>query len=378
MALNYSQEEMQLIKAREERKGEEGIKEQRLSIVGVDTHSDTLACYCDGKFKEFKTNEKGFKEALNWAKDIDKDCVFAIEGAYCFGLPFSSFLTKEGCRVYDINPLLTKNWRSALKVANPKNDYGDAKVISLFANMNNMNEVSLKAIKLKEKLTARKSLIKQRVQITNQVKMLFKTRGDKLPFDMIETNKGVKWLLNYGESNNDVIIKTNAIILRTLMDSIKEIEEDLKKALDNELPPQVKKLTELKGLSTILAITIYTETKGKLYTKSKFASFCGVAPIEYSSGKSQKRKNNKGGNRMLNSVFYTLSIHQKRYNPVAKEYYERKLKEGKTPRHARKCLARQLCNIVFNILSEDVKDSKDIQSAKGVENNTDIKNSENT
>ena len=69
--------------------------------------------------------------------------------------------------------------------------------------------------------------------------MLFRTRGDKLPFDMIETNKGVKWLLNYGKSNNDVIIKTNAIILRTLMDSIKLIEEELKKVLDNELPSQV-------------------------------------------------------------------------------------------------------------------------------------------
>ena len=33
-----------------------------------------------------------------------------------------------------------------------------------------------------------------------------------------------------------------------------------------------------------------------------------------------------------------------------KAYYEKKLKEGKSPRHARKCLARQLCNIIFRVL----------------------------
>jgi transposase len=79
---------------------------------------------------------------------------------------------------------------------------------------------------------------------------------------------------------------------------------------------------------------------------------CGVAPIDCSSGKTTRMRNNKGGNRLLNSVFYSLSIAQKRYNPVARTYYEKKISEGKTPRHARKCLARQLVNIVYKILKE--------------------------
>ena len=35
-----------------------------------------------------------------------------------------------------------------------------------------------------------------------------------------------------------------------------------------------------------------------------------------------------------------------------KAYYEKKLKEGKTKRHARKCLARQLVKIVFKLLND--------------------------
>ena len=314
-------------------------------LVGVDTHKDTLACYCDGQFREFKTTHNGFKEALKWSNSN----VWAIEGAYCFGQAFTSFLTNNACRVYDINPLLTKNWRSALKVSSPKNDYGDAKVISLFANIDNMEEVSLQTIKLKQKLSTRKSLVKQKTQITNFIKMLYYTRGEELPFKCLDTKKAVKYL----KEHSDIIIQVQGQVLETVINSIKLIEENIKESIKKNIPKQVIKLTEIKGISYITACTIYTETKGRLTTKEKFANYCGIAPIDCSSGKTHRMRNNKCGNRILNSIFYSLSIAQKRYNPISTAYYEKKIKEGKTPRHARKCLARQLCNIVFRILKQN-------------------------
>ena len=309
-------------------------------LVGVDTHKDTLACYCNGRFKEFKTTQEGFQEALKWSNSN----IWAIEGAYCFGQAFTSFLTNCGCKVYDINPLLTKSWRCALKVSSPKNDYGDAKVISLFANIDNMEEVSLQTIQLKEKLSARKSLVKQKTQITNFIKMLYYTRGEELPFKYLDTAKAISYLKNH----SDIVIKAQGQVLETVVNSIKSIE----KKLEEGVSEKVLKLTEIKGISYITACTIYAETKGKLTTKEKFASFCGVAPVDCSSGKTQRMRNNKGGNRILNSIFYSLSIAQRRYNPISTAYYEKKIKEGKTLRHARKCLARQLANVVFKILSE--------------------------
>ncbi|MDD3435941.1 MAG: transposase [Candidatus Gastranaerophilales bacterium] len=79
-------------------------------------------------------------------------------------------------------------------------------------------------------------------------------------------------------------------------------------------------------------------------------SYTGIAPVECSSGMTQRHRNNKRGNRQLNSVFYQLSIHQSRLNEKSKEYFEKKLAEGKTKKHARKCLSRQLCNLVWNSL----------------------------
>lgn len=60
-----------------------------VDYVGVDCHKDTIACYINGKFKEFRTDFKGFKKALEWVRKIEPDCAWAIEGAYSYGLTLS-------------------------------------------------------------------------------------------------------------------------------------------------------------------------------------------------------------------------------------------------------------------------------------------------
>ena len=313
----------------------------QVNWVGVDTHKETLACYVNGRFKEFKVTQKGFEAAIKWAGNDSK---WAIEGAYCYGKPFTSHLIRNGCEVYEVNPLLTKTWRRSLAISNPKNDYGDAKVISLNADNARLEKISLETIELKEKLSARNLAIKQRTKTINAVKMLFSMRGKHLAFKDLTTIKAGKWLSN----QEDIIVKNYGNILQTLNKTIKELEKDI----ESNLPEKAKKLKQLKGIKEITAATIYTETKNKLTSPVSLASYSGIAPVEYSSGKSKKHRNNNAGNRKLNSVFYRLTIHQSRFDPRAKAYYEKKLSEGKSKRHARKCLSRQLVKIVFNLLND--------------------------
>jgi len=307
--------------------------------IGVDTHQASIACYQNGKFKEFKTTKDGFKKALQWA---GKEALWAIEGAYCFGKPFSSYLIDNGCKVYEVNPILTKSYRKSLSICGQKNDYGDAKIISLFAKNVKLQEVSLQTIKLKEKLTARELLVKQRVDLINSIKNLYAIRGETIPFNRLNTLKAQKWL----SAQNDTIISSFGNIIKELNISIKAIEKEI----EILLPEKALKLTSLTGVDTIRAAVIYTELKDKISTKEALASYAGVAPVENSSGKSLKHRNNKGGNRKLNSIFYQISLNQSIYDTQGKIYYERKLAEGKSKRHARKCLARQLSNIVWKIL----------------------------
>ena len=313
---------------------------EQTNWVGVDTHKDTIACYLGNKFKEFTTTQKGFKKALEWAGNAN----WAIEGAYCFGKPFASFLAKQGCKVFEVNPLVTKSYRTALSVNGNKSDYGDAKVISIFSKNLNLEPVSFKTIELKEKLTARNLLVKERTKLINSIKMLHYTRGETLLFKDLTTKKAQ----DYFKSSEDVVIKNFANLIIQMTSSIKEIEVEIKK----NLPEKALKLTKLTGIKELTAAQIYAETKGKMTSKAQLASYCGIAPVENSSGKQVKHKVNKRGNRTLNSIFFRVSIHQSRFDEIGKAYFEKKLKEGKTKRHARKCLARQLVNIVFKMLND--------------------------
>jgi hypothetical protein len=47
-----------------------------------------------------------------------------------------------------------------------------------------------------------------------------------------------------------------------------------------------------------------------------------------------------------------LSLHQSIWDENGKAYFKKKLAEGKTKRHARKCLARQLVRLVFNLMKD--------------------------
>ncbi len=52
-----------------------------------------------------------------------------------------------------------------------------------------MHKVSLLTIRLKEKLTTRKALIKQKTQITNSLNILCATRGEQMPFKGLTRKK---------------------------------------------------------------------------------------------------------------------------------------------------------------------------------------------
>ena len=311
-------------------------------FVGVDCHKDSIACFVNNKFKEFRTDFKGFKKALEWVEKQNLQYAWALEGAYSYGLSFSKFLHQSGCEVYEVNALATAKARKALSLSGTKNDMGDAQVISIFAKHFELQQVSLKTIELKKKLTTRKLLVNQRTELINNLKSYCLKSGIILPFKTLTTKKALNWLKN----QEDTILKILSTNLEVQYYSIKQLDDEIKK----DTPQKIEKLKTITGIDTLTASIIYTETKGKKMSKSQFANYCGVAPIECSSGLSTNFRNNKRGNRILNSMLYSISLCQSRFDKIGSEYYQKKMNEGKSKRHARKCLARQICNLIWKIL----------------------------
>ena len=137
--------------------------------------------------------------------------------------------------------------------------------------------------------------------------------------------------------------------------------EDLNRriaALDAEIAELLAEhgnpLADLHGAGTNLAATVIAQAGDvrRFRNAAAFARFCGAAPIPCGSGQTAGRHRlHRGGNRQLNAALYRIAIVQARHHPQAKAFLARKLREGKTPREARRALKRHLANVLYRRLS---------------------------
>lgn len=116
-------------------------------------------------------------------------------------------------------------------------------------------------------------------------------------------------------------------------------------------------LTEIFGVvGPLLAAKIIGRvgTIARFPSKGHFASYTGTAPIEASSGDVVRNRLSRVGERQLNAALHIIGyLCQVRHGAQGCDYYQRKLKEGKTRRETLRCLKRRLSDAVFKRLSVD-------------------------
>jgi hypothetical protein len=68
----------------------------------------------------------------------------------------------------------------------------------------------------------------------------------------------------------------------------------------------------------------------------------GVAPIPVSSGKTNRHRLDRGGNRQINTAIHRVAVTRLRCHPETRDYIARKRSEGKSTTEAIRCLKRHL------------------------------------
>jgi transposase len=157
-----------------------------------------------------------------------------------------------------------------------------------------------------------------------------------------------RWLARREQDVQVRIARELVARCRTLTRAIDELNEELERRAATVAPA----LLELPGCGAITAAKLLAEIGpiSRFKSDAQLARHSGVAPLEASSGKSQRHRLDRGGNRQLNAALYRIAITQSRYHPDARAYLERKQAEGKTRREAIRCLKRLLARAVFNAL----------------------------
>ena len=138
---------------------------------------------------------------------------------------------------------------------------------------------------------------------------------------------------------------------RSLTRAIDELNQELEQRAAAVAPA----LLELPGCGAITAAKLLAEIGpiSRFKTDAQLARHSGVAPLEASSGKNQRHRLDRGGNRQLNAALYRIAITQSRYHAGARAYLERKQGRRQSRREAIRCLKRLLVRVVFNTLKNE-------------------------
>jgi transposase len=136
--------------------------------------------------------------------------------------------------------------------------------------------------------------------------------------------------------------------IRALNRTIGELDQELAERV-SELAPA---LLELPGCAAITAAKLLAEIGPieRFRSDAQLARHSGLAPLAASSGRTQRHRLDRGGNRQLSAALYRIAITQARYHAPARDYLERKRSEGKSRREALRCLKRLLVRVIFNTL----------------------------
>ena len=92
---------------------------------------------------------------------------------------------------------------------------------------------------------------------------------------------------------------------------------------------------------------------GRFASDAKLARAAGVAPIPVSSGKTNRHRLDRGGNRQINATIHRIAVTRLRCHPETQDYIARKRAEGKSTKEAIRCLKRHLARRIWHLLQPD-------------------------
>jgi transposase len=85
----------------------------------------------------------------------------------------------------------------------------------------------------------------------------------------------------------------------------------------------------------------------RLGSEAAFAALCGVSPVEHSSGKTQRHRLNRGGDRAANSALWTIANNRLIHDPRTRDYATRRTTTGSSRKEILRLLKRYIARQVF-------------------------------
>ena len=206
---------------------------------------------------------------------------------------------------------------------------------------------------------ARRSAIAQRADTQRQIKTLIVTAPDQLRARLrgLSVKKLIATCANArpdrAEAGNPAT--ATMIALRSLARRHQQLSQEI-----NDLDELLEPLVAAINPGLVAAYGVGTDTAGQLLvtagenhdriaSETKFAMLCGVAPLPASSGKTNRHRLNRGGDRQANAALYRIVLVRLRWDPRTRDYMQRRTKGGLSKKEIIRCLKRYVARELYQL-----------------------------
>jgi transposase len=324
--------------------------------IGVDTHKDVhVAVALDaigGQLDslEIPTTEAGYRRLLSWAQELGVPA-FAIEGTGSYGAGLVRFLKRTEVAVYECERPRRQERRRG------KNDLIDAAAaarrlivgegLSLPRGDGRREDLRLLLLERRGAMQARTAALNQLSALVVTAPEHVRERLGALSGERLA--RAAARLRPREEVVNGVLRRLGKRAVR-LSKEVVEAERALA-TIVAELAPE---LLAQCGVGPVCAAQLLVSSgdRERMRSEASFAALAGTSPVDASSGKQQRHRLNRGGDRQLNWALHVIALQRVRHHPETSAYYERLLAAGKTVREARRCLKRALARHFYRCLCE--------------------------
>lgn len=337
-------------------------EDDRRVVVGVDTHKefhvvvvlDELGRNLDTA--TFAATRRGYRDLTSWVTSFGEVLALGVEGTASWGAGLSRHLRERGLNVIEVNqPDRHRRRRQG------KSDRLDAEVAAravLAGDATARPKAGDGPVEaLRQLRVARAGAMKARTAASNQLHSVCDTAPDAIRSQL----RGLPTRRKIGVASRfrpgDPLTPTGAA-KRTLVSlarrwtaldaEIAELDRAIKTILDTIAAPLLAR--HGLGYQTVGALLCTAgDNPERLATEASFASLCGTAPVPISTGKSNRRRLNRAGDRRGNAALWTIVMVRlrSRHAPTV-AYLERRIAEGHSKRDAIRCLKRYLARELYN------------------------------
>ncbi|MEH0449654.1 IS110 family transposase [Streptomyces sp. B21-102] len=327
-------------------------------ILGVDTHKDVHVAAVITVLgamlahQEFPATAAGYRQLLAWACSFGALRRAGVECTGSYGAALARYLKRENVQVIEVNQP-----DRAIRRKRGKTDAVDAEAAAR-AVLSGRADVTPKsgegpAADMRVLRLAKESAVKARTQAKNQLKAVLLGVDPELR-EALSSLSNTALIATCADlpDGDDAVVFTLRLLARRIQQltaEAKELARRTTKAI-RCWHPQLLDVIGVGPDSAAALLIAAGDNPERLANEASFAALCGASPVEQSSGKTQRRRLNRGGNRQANAALYRIVITRLRRDARTRLYLERRTKQGMSKREIIRCLKRYVAREIYGQL----------------------------